>query len=254
MTQTTPAERVRVAVVQAAPVAFDLDATLAKVRHFAREAAASGAQLALFPEAFVSAYPRGMDFFTVVGARGKEGREWYRRYWASSIDVPGPATQTLGDIAREHALHLVIGVIEREGGTLYCTALVFAPDGALAGQASQADADGARSGSSGGSATARRFRSSIRRSAELGTAICWENYMPLYRTAHLWQGRRDLLRADRRSRATAGSRACSTSRSKDAASCSRANQFARRSDYPADYPAFRDMADRKWCAGAAVAS
>jgi nitrilase len=241
MTQTTPAERVRVAVVQAAPVAFDLDATLAKVRHFAHEAAANGAQLALFPEAFVSAYPRGMDFFTVVGARGKEGREWYRRYWASSIEVPGPATQTLGDIAREHALHLVIGVIEREGGTLYCTALVFAPDGTLAARHRKLMPTGAERlvWGFGDGSTIPVVDTPLGR---VGTAICWENYMPLYRTALYGKGVEIYCAptADPRDGWLASMQHIALEGRCFVLSC---NQFARRSDYPADYPAFRDMAE-----------
>ena len=63
----------------------------------------------------------------MVGARTAEGRAWFRRYWDTSVDVPGPATECLGAIARENGVHLVIGVVERDGGTLYCTALFFAP-------------------------------------------------------------------------------------------------------------------------------
>ncbi len=95
---------------------------------------AKAAQLILFPEAFVSGYPRGLDFGTRVGSRTPEGREWFRRYWESSVDVPGPATEVLGDAARQANAHLVIGVIERDGGTLYCSVLFFAPDGTLMGK------------------------------------------------------------------------------------------------------------------------
>src|SRR4029453_17404773 len=79
----------RVAVVQAAPVAFDRACTLRKVRALTLEASRRGAKLALFPEAFLSAYPRGMTFGAVVGNRSPEGRDWYRRYWDSSVEVPG---------------------------------------------------------------------------------------------------------------------------------------------------------------------
>ncbi|TCK44653.1 nitrilase [Paraburkholderia sp. BL8N3] len=240
MNQTTdPAGRVRVAVVQAAPVAFDLERTLAKVRRFAREAAGAGAQLALFPEAFVSAYPRGMDFFTVIGSRGKEGREWYRRYWASSIDVPGPAVHTLGDIARETALHLVIGVIEREGGTLYCTALMFSPDGALLGKHRKLMPTGAERlvWGFGDGSTIPVVPTPLGR---LGTAICWENYMPLYRTALYGKGVEIYCAptADPRDGWLASMQHIALEGRCFVLSC---NQFARRSDYPADYPAFRDM-------------
>src|SRR5215208_6179894 len=107
-----------VAVVQAAPVAFERERTLAKLHTLAAEAAAQGARLAVFPEAFVSAYPRGLDFGAVVGARTEQGREDFRRYWESSVDVPGPAVDALARTARSHALYLVIGVVERDRGTL----------------------------------------------------------------------------------------------------------------------------------------
>src|SRR5579864_8883008 len=122
--------RFKVAVVQAASVVFNRDQTLEKVQHLAREAASQGAKLALFPEAFVSAYPRGLDFGAVVGSRSEKGREQFRRYWESSVDVPGPAVEELGRIARSARIYLVIGVVERERGTLYCTVLFFSPDGA----------------------------------------------------------------------------------------------------------------------------
>src|ERR1700758_3079658 len=89
---------VRAAVVQAAPVAFDLEATLSKVERLTAESAAGGADLVLFPEAFVSCYPRGLTFGATVGSRTPEGRHWFRRYWESSIDVPGPCGRpAIGD-------------------------------------------------------------------------------------------------------------------------------------------------------------
>ena len=123
------ASGVAAAVVQAAPVAFEVEATLDKVERMTAESAAGGARLVVFPEAFVSCYPRGLTFGATVGSRTPEGRAWFRRYWESSIDVRGPAVDRLGTSALEHQVHLVIGVIERDGGTLYCTALFLAPSG-----------------------------------------------------------------------------------------------------------------------------
>src|SRR5215470_11549513 len=120
---------VTVAVAQAASVAFDRKRTIEKALDLTHDAARQGAKLVLFPEAFVSGYPRGLDFGAVVGARTEAGREQFRRYWESAIDVPGPDVDRLARIAGANRLHLVIGVIERERGTLYCTALFFGPDG-----------------------------------------------------------------------------------------------------------------------------
>ena len=127
-------QQVKVAVVQAAPVAFDRERTIDKLHRLTAEAAQQGAQLVLFPEAFVSAYPRGLDFGAVVGSRTDAGREDFRRYWESSVDVPGPAVDRLARAARSNAVYLVVGVVERDGGTLYCTVLFFAPDGTYLGK------------------------------------------------------------------------------------------------------------------------
>src|SRR5438876_6639683 len=125
---------IRAAVVQAAPIAFDRERTLGKVRTLTADAASQGAQLVVFPEAFVSAYPRGLSFGAVVGDRSPEGREQYRLYWASAADIPGPATEELARIATQNHVYLVVGGIERDGGTLYCTVVFFAPDGTYLGK------------------------------------------------------------------------------------------------------------------------
>ena len=74
-----------VAVVQAAPVAFDVARTLQKVCDLAADAKRRGARLTLFPEAFVSAYPRGLGFGAAVGSRSPEGREQFRIYSRSPV-------------------------------------------------------------------------------------------------------------------------------------------------------------------------
>src|SRR5215475_11637267 len=112
-----------VAVVQAGSLLFDLSGTLAKTADLARDAASRGAKIVLFPEAFIGGYPKGMDFGARVGLRTDEGREQFRQYYDSSIDVPGCCCGQLGEIAKTNGIYLIIGVIERAGGTLYCTVL-----------------------------------------------------------------------------------------------------------------------------------
>ncbi len=177
----------KAAVIQAAPVVFDREATIDKVRRLAAEAASKGAKLAVFPEAFVSAYPKGLDFGARVGGRTPEGRAMFRRYYESSVDVPGPAVDAIGAIAREHSIYVVIGVIERDGGTLYCTALFFDPEGGLMGKhrklmptAMERLVWGMGDGS-----TMRVFETPI---GKIGAVICWENYMPLFRTTMYAKG------------------------------------------------------------------
>jgi nitrilase len=175
------------AVVQNAPVVFDSAATLDKIDTLAADAAKTGAKLVVFPEAFVSAYPKGLDFGARVGSRSPEGRDTFRRYFDSAIDVPGPATVALGKTAKTNGVYLVLGVIEREIGTLYCTALFFAPDGSLLGKhrklmptAMERIVWGYGDGS-----TMPVFETPI---GKLGAVICWENYMPLLRMAMYAKG------------------------------------------------------------------
>jgi nitrilase len=176
----------RVAVAQVAPARTTADA-LDTVARFAREAADADAKLVLFPEAFLGGYPRGSDFGAVVGARTDAGRDAFQRYWEQAIDVPGAECARLSEIALEHQVYLVVGVIERGGGTLYCTVLFFAPDGALLGKhrklmptASERLIWGFGNGS-----TMPVFDTPL---GKLGAVICWENYLPLMRAAHYAKG------------------------------------------------------------------
>ncbi len=172
----------RAAVIQAGAVPFDAEASVEKACRLASEAAGRGVALTVFPEAFISVYPKGLDFGSRVGSRSPEGREQFRRYWASAIEVPGPATEALGKAARENHMHLVIGVIERDGGTLYCTALFFAPDGALLGKHRKLmpTAHERLVWGYGDGSTLPVFDTEVGR---IGAVICWENYMPMLRMA-----------------------------------------------------------------------
>jgi nitrilase len=221
------------ACVQAAPVTFDVARTVQKVADLTADAARQGARLVQFPEAFISAYPRGSTFGAVIGSRTKEGREQFAAYHASSIDVPGPVVDQLAEIAKLNAVHLVIGVIEREGGTLYCTVLFFAPDGAYLGKhrklmptAMERLVWGFGDGS-----TMPVFETEL---GKLGAVICWENYMPMMRAA-MYAQHVQLYCAP-----TADDRPTWLSSMQHIALEGRCfvlstNQFCRRKDYPADY-------------------
>jgi nitrilase len=163
-------------------VVFDVPRTLAKLSDLTADAARRGARLAVFPEAFVSAYPKGLGFGARLGSRSAAGREEFRRYFDSAIDVPGPATETIGKAARAGQLYLVVGVIEREGGTLYCTALFFGPDGTLLGKHRKLVPTALERlvWGQGDGSTLTVLETAI---GKLGAAICWENYVPLLRMA-----------------------------------------------------------------------
>jgi len=179
-------QKVRVAVVQASPILFDREATVEKVCHLTHEAAAQGAKLILFPEAFIPAYPRGLTFGTVVGRRSSAGRRIFQRYWENSVDVPGHDTEALGKAAREESVYLAIGVIERDTqtsrGTLFCTLLYFGPDGQLLGLHRKLKPTGAERliWGEGDGSTLTALDTEL---GKIGGLICWENYMPLARMA-----------------------------------------------------------------------
>jgi nitrilase len=180
-------DKATVAVVQAGTVLFDNARTLDKVRAYCDQAAHSGASLVVFPEAFVGGYPKGASFGARVGSRSDAGRDEFRRYFEASITETGPETAALAEIAARHRIHLVIGVVERAGQTLYCSVFFFAPDGSLAGKhrklmptASERLIWGMGDGS-----TMPVIHTDF---GVAGSAICWENYMPLFRTAMYAKG------------------------------------------------------------------
>lgn len=174
-----------IAAVQAGSVLYDTAASVAKAERLLAEAA--GARLVVFPEAFLGGYPKGQDFGARVGSRSPEGRRLFRRYFESAIDVPGPETARIGEAARAIGAWVVIGVIERAGGTLYCTALFFSPEGALAGKHRKLMPTAMERliWGFGDGSTLPAIETGFGR---IGAAICWESYMPLLRAAMYRKG------------------------------------------------------------------
>ena len=182
----------KAAVIQAAGLLFDKTATLEKMRVLAADAAASGAKIAVFPEAFIGGYPKGCHFGAPVGSRSAEGRDLFRRYFESAITVPGPETQEIATLAKKYGMDIVVGVIERasadEGaGTLYCTALCFSAQGALLGKRRKLMPTAAERliWGYGDGSTTDVFEGA---SGRIGAVICWENYMPMLRMSQYAQG------------------------------------------------------------------
>lgn len=222
-----------VAVVQAASVTFDRKQTLEKALDLTGDAARHGARLVLFPEAFVPGYPRGLDFGAVVGSRSEAGRDDFRRYWENAIDVPSLAVDALSRAARSNRVYLLMGVVERDRGTLYCCVLFFAPDGTFLGKhrkvmptASERLIWGFGDGS-----TLPVFDTPLGR---VGAVICWENYMPLLRTYMYSQGIEIYCAptADHRDTWASTMRHIALEGRCFVLGC---NQFNRRSDYPENY-------------------
>jgi len=175
------------AVVQASPVVSDTGRTIEKLAALAADCGSRGAKLAIFPEAFIGGYPKGSQFGVSLGIRTPEGREQFRAYFDGAIDVSGPATERIGKAALNSRLHLVVGVIERYGGTLYCTVLFFAPSGELLGKHRKLMPTALERviWGQGDGSTLTVLETPL---GKLGAVICWENYMPLLRAAMYAKG------------------------------------------------------------------
>lgn len=180
-------DQFRAAVVQAASCPTDPIASAEKAAGHIRTAVGEGARIILFPEAFVGGYPKGASFGTAVGIRKPEGRDAFRAYYDYAISLDGPETAVIAEATAETGAFVVIGVIERDGGTLYCTALFF--DGAkglvakhrkLMPTAAERLIWGFGDGS-----TLPVVDTPLGR---IGAVICWENYMPMMRMAMYDQG------------------------------------------------------------------
>jgi nitrilase len=178
-------EPVTVACAQLEPVIFDRDATIEKLATSAAEIATGGARLAVFPEAFVPAYPSSTWAKALAGWAEEGAKEAFALLAREAVEIPGPAERRLGEIAREHELWLVTGVTERDParpGTLYNSLLYHGPDGELALKHRKlvpTNHERLVWGPGDGSGL-EAVETPLGR---LGGLICWENYMPLARFA-----------------------------------------------------------------------
>ena len=181
----------KVAVVQVGSIVMNKEKCIDKAITYIQEAGANGANIIVFPEAFIPAYPRGLSFGAVVGSRSSEGRNQFLRYAKNAITVPGPETEQLGEAVKKVGAYTVIGVIERDdhssGGTLYCTAIFFGPDGTLLGKHRKLKPTGSERliWGEGDGSTLPVFETPY---GKIGSLICWENYMPLARAAMYQKG------------------------------------------------------------------
>jgi len=174
---------VTVACVQAEPVVLDRDGTIDKLAALTAEAAVEGAQLVVFPETFVSVYPSSAWAKALAGWVDPRAKAAFAALARSALEVPGPAADRLGEIAREHGVWLVTGVNELDparNGTVYNALLYHAPDGSLALKHRKLVPTNHErlvwgQGDGGG---LRALETPLGR---IGGLICWENYMPLAR-------------------------------------------------------------------------
>ncbi|MDD1004500.1 carbon-nitrogen hydrolase family protein [Pseudomonas sp. TNT2022 ID642] len=176
-----------VAALQIGALPEGKDATLDQILSWEDAIIEASAALVVMPEALLGGYPKGEAFGTQLGYRLPEGREAYARYFANAIDVPGAETQALAALSARTGANLVIGVIERAGSTLYCTALYFDPQAGLVAKHRKLMPTGTERliWGKGDGSTLPVLETQV---GKLGAVVCWENMMPLLRTAMYAKG------------------------------------------------------------------
>jgi len=125
--------KIRVAAVQAEPVFLDLDATTQLACELILKAAANGADLIAFPEAFIPTFP---NWYETIG-EGPIARDLDKRLFLNSVEVPGEHIQAIADACQQGSINAVIGINERINGTtgtMHNTQVYITRDGVIAGK------------------------------------------------------------------------------------------------------------------------
>ena len=161
--------------------------TLAQILAYEDQIQRSGAHLVVMPEALLGGYPKGESFGTQLGYRLPEGREAFALFFSNSIYFLGPETEALAGMSARTGASLVLGVIERSGSTLYCTELYFEPSHGLVAKHRKLMPTGTERliWGKGDGSTLPVIDTAVGR---IGGAVCWENMMPLLRTAMYAKG------------------------------------------------------------------
>jgi aliphatic nitrilase len=171
----------RVAAVQMSPVLFDRDATTEKVIRTIEKCAKEGVRLAVFPETIIPNYP----YFAWLNPPAVIA-DLHRKLYERAVDVPGPVTDVIGEAVKRSAMLVVLGVNERDGGSLYNSQIIFDPDGSIIGKRRKIVPTFHERmiwGRGDGSGLTV-FDTALGR---LGALICWEHFMPLARYALIAQ-------------------------------------------------------------------
>ena len=179
-------QRLRVAAVQAESVFLDREATVNKALQLIEAAAASGAELVVFPEAFVPGYP-----VWLWGERADVEPDAYVRLYANAVQVPDATTACLAEAATRAGVGVAIGITERDAAysraTLYNTLLLFGPDGRLILHRRKLMPT-YKERTVWGQGDASSLVTADVHGVRVGGLICWENLMPLARQAMYAQG------------------------------------------------------------------
>ena len=247
-----PNKLVKVGVVQATPALYDLEKTIEIILSWIEKGANEGCELLLFPESFIPCYPRGLNFDAIIGRRTDKSRDQWLDYWNNSLDITSEYVDKISAAIKKANLFVALGVTEKEeiGGSLHCSLLYFDNEGNLLGKHRKLKPTGLERyiwAESDGS-TLVTYQTKVGR---LGGLICWENYMPLARMSMYNQGVEIYLAP------TADSREAWQATMQHIALEGRcfvlaANQFVKKSDYPAAYQADLSHEPEIMCAGGSV--
>ena len=172
----------KIAVVQAAPVVLNREATVSKACELISEAGRSGARLVVFPEAFIPTYPDWV--WRIPPGQHRVLADMYAELLEQSVEIPSPVTENLSQAARQEGVYVAMGLNERNAqasnASLYNTLLYISPEGDLLGKHRKLvpTAPERMVWAQGDGSTLEVYDTSL---GKLGGLICWENYMPLAR-------------------------------------------------------------------------
>jgi nitrilase len=175
----------KIAAVQAAPVYLDREATIAKACDLIATAGREGAQLIVFPEAFIPTYP-GWVWHLAPAQAGDMLSALYAELLDQAVSIPSDATDRLCAAARQAGAYVAIGMSERNaeasGGSLYNTLLYIDADGQILGKHRKMVPTGPERliWAQGDGSTLSVYDTPF---GKISGLICWENYMPLARYA-----------------------------------------------------------------------
>jgi len=250
-------KKVKVGVIQSTPALFDIERTIEIVISWIEKGAKEGCELLLFPESFIPCYPRGLTFDAVIGRRSEKSRDQWLKYWNNSLDLNKGSKSAkhlskLSEAIKKANIFVALGVTEKEslGGSLHCSLLYFGKDGSLLGKHRKLKPTGLEryiwAESDGSTLTTLDTEM-----GKIGGLICWENYMPLVRMSMYNKGVEIYLAP------TADSRESWQSTIQHIALEGRcfvlaANQFVRKSDYPAGFEEELVNEPEIMCAGGSV--
>jgi nitrilase len=169
--------RFKAAAVAAAPVFLDREATTEKVCELIEEAGRAGAKLAAFPEVLIPGYPYWIWLMTPT-----QGAPHFVRLYKNAVEIDSPTVQKLGRAARAADTYVIVGITEREGGTLYNTLLYLDNRGEIIGRHRKLQPTHVERTiwGHGDGSDLRVFDTEL---GKIGGLICWEHTMDLTRYA-----------------------------------------------------------------------